>query len=86
MEKINIFTRHMDTLIIVSSILGAVMWNNMKFNELEKDVAIIKTVLVMKNIYPQELVIKQKIEEDYGFVSFADLEFQELAANEKEIK
>lgn len=51
--------KHADTVIIlltiVSSLLGSTMWMNSKFNDLEKDIAIIKTVLIMKNIMPTEL-------------------------------
>lgn len=42
-------------LTIVASILGSCLWINSKFTEIEKDIAIIKTVLVMKQILPAEL-------------------------------
>lgn len=47
--------KHIDTLIILTAFAGALIWINGKFNELEKDIAIIKTVLVMKEILPKEL-------------------------------
>lgn len=60
------FKKHVDTLIILSAILSTVFWMNGKFddvndrfNQIEKDMAIIKTVLVMKNIMPPELAIKE---------------------------
>lgn len=58
----NWFKKHVDASIIISSIVISMLWMNGKFNEvdkkfscLEKDIAVIKTVLVMKQIMPQEL-------------------------------
>jgi hypothetical protein len=47
--------KHVDTVIILGGILGSVLWMNGKFNELEKEVTVIKTVLFMKDILPKEL-------------------------------
>ena len=47
--------KHTDAAIVVGTILSSVIWMNTKFNSLEKDMAIIKTVLIMKNIMPAEL-------------------------------
>lgn len=51
--------QHTDTAILLitfmSYILGSVLWMNGKFNELEKELTIIRTVLVVKGIYPNEL-------------------------------
>jgi len=54
--------KHVDTVIVLGAIFSSFMWMNGKFDsvdrkfaELEKDLAIIKTVLVMKNIMPCEL-------------------------------
>lgn len=49
------FKKHVDTVIILGSILSSVVWMNGKFNELEKDILVIKTVLILKNIMPSEL-------------------------------
>jgi len=63
------FTKHVDTVIILTAFAASVLWMNGQFNDvskrfsslekdiasLEKDIAIIKTVLVMKNILPTEL-------------------------------
>lgn len=49
------FNKHADTMVIVSAILSSMLWMNGKFNDLERDVTIIKTVLIMKNIMPTEL-------------------------------
>lgn len=51
----NWFTKHLDTLVILGAFASSVLWMSGKFNELEKDMAVIKTVLVMKNILPSEL-------------------------------
>lgn len=53
--------KHLDTVTIISTtiatILAGVMWLNTRFNELEKEIAIIKTVLIMKNIMPTDLAV-----------------------------
>lgn len=52
--------KHVDLIIMLSAFTSAMLWMNGKFNDLEKDIAIIKTVLVMKNIMPVELCKNQK--------------------------
>jgi glucose-6-phosphate-specific signal transduction histidine kinase len=56
--------KHVDTVIVLGGILGAILWMNGKFNDidkrfngLEREVTIIKTVLLMKDIYPKELLL-----------------------------
>ncbi len=56
------FKKHVDTVIILTAFAASTLWINGKFNEveqrfsqLEKDIAIIKTVLIMKGIMPTEL-------------------------------
>lgn len=51
--------RHTDLVIMLSAFASAMLWMNGKFNDIEKDIAIIKTVLVMKNIMPAELCKKE---------------------------
>jgi hypothetical protein len=48
-------SKHADTVLILSAIISSMLWMNGKFNEIEKDIAIVKTVLIMKNIMPTEL-------------------------------
>ena len=48
------FKKHTDTVMIIGAIAAAMIWMNGKFNDLEKDVTIIKTVLFMKEIMPSE--------------------------------
>jgi len=54
--------KHSDALMVIASIVTCTAWMNTRFNEIdrrfsevEKDMAIIKTVLIMKNIMPTEL-------------------------------
>ena len=47
--------KHIDTLIIIGSVLTACLWINTRFNAMEKDITIIKTVLIMRGILPTEL-------------------------------
>ena len=57
---------HADSVVVIATIVGAVIWMNGKFIEidhrfanLEKEVAIIKTVLLMKEILPKELATSE---------------------------
>jgi hypothetical protein len=63
----NWFKKHVDTVIVLGGILSAMIWMNAKFNgidskfsTIERDIAIIKTVLVMKGIMPDNLAIKEE--------------------------
>jgi len=56
------FKKHVDTVIILGGILASVFWMNGKFsdvdkrfNVLEKEMAVVKNVLIMKQIMPSEL-------------------------------
>ena len=58
--------KHADTIVILGS-FALCFWNmnekiNCKFNAIEKDIAIIKTVLIMKQILPAELA-KHEVKE-----------------------
>jgi hypothetical protein len=63
MEKImDLFRKHVDTVIILGAFAASVLWMNGKFtdidkrfSEVEKEMAIIKTVMLLKNILPPEL-------------------------------
>jgi hypothetical protein len=62
----DLIKKHIDTIIILTAFASALLWINGKFNDLEKEiylvkteVAILKTVMVMKNIMPSELVKKE---------------------------
>lgn len=56
------FNKHADSISVISVLILAMVWMNTRFNEIdrrfsdiEKEMAIIKTVLVMKGVMPTEL-------------------------------
>ena len=49
------FKKHVDTIVVLGGIVGALIWMNGKFNKLETELAVMKTILIMKEIYPKEL-------------------------------
>lgn len=59
------FKKHTDTVIILTAILSSVIWMNGKFNDLEKDMTVVKTVLILKNIMPPEMAKENK---SYTFI------------------
>jgi hypothetical protein len=52
----DLLKKHVDTAIILSATLTSVLWMNSQFNSLEKEIAVIKTVLLMKGVFPSELI------------------------------
>lgn len=57
------FKKHVDTIIILGGILSSVLWMNGKFSdidkhfsEMQKDIVMIKTVFIMKNILTKTLL------------------------------
>ncbi len=62
------FKKHVDTVIVLGAILSSVLWMNGKFSDMDKrfsdidkDIVMIKTVLIMKNIMPTEMAKQDKI-------------------------
>jgi hypothetical protein len=60
------FKKHTDTTVVLGAILTSVLWMNGKFNEVDSrladmktDIAVMKTVLIMKDIMPKELAKKE---------------------------
>jgi hypothetical protein len=53
------FKKHADTIVILGSFALCFWTMNEKINVIEKDITIIKTVLVMKNIMPSEMAVKK---------------------------
>lgn len=49
------FKQHADTITILTVFMGCFWHLNEKIVQIDKDLAVIKTVLVMKNIMPNEL-------------------------------
>lgn len=54
------FKIHADTMIILGAFAASILWMNGKFNDIEKDITI------MKNIMPVELAIKDKVSNSAG--------------------
>jgi len=50
--------KHVDLIIMLSAFASSMLWMNGKFNDIEKDIAIMRTVLIMKNIMPVEMANK----------------------------
>lgn len=57
-----LFKKHIDTIVILSAFASGILWMNGRFNEVDrrfsevdKEIAVMKTVLLMKNIMPSEL-------------------------------
>lgn len=60
------FKKHTDAVIVLTGILGSVLWMNTqfskineKFGSLEKDIAVLKAVLICKDVMPKELAVKK---------------------------
>ena len=53
------FKKHVDTVIVLGGILGAILWVNGKFNDIDRRLVRIETVLIMKDLMPKELAIKK---------------------------
>lgn len=46
------FKKHTDTALILGSILSAMIWMNGKFNDIDRRLVRIETVMIMKGIMP----------------------------------
>lgn len=57
------FKKHLDTVMVLGGILGSMMWINSEFNRIKTDLAIIKTVLIMKGIMPETMAKNGKSQE-----------------------
>lgn len=56
--------KHVDTVIVLGGILSSVLWMNNKFNKLEKEMLVIKTVLIIKDIIPKEVCVSKTEEKN----------------------
>ncbi len=52
--------KHTDLVIMLTAFGSSMLWLNGKFNDIEKDICVIKSVMVVKNIMPCELAKKDK--------------------------
>ncbi len=58
----NWFKQHSDTIIVLGVMFSGFLWMNGKFNIIEKEMTIMKTVLIMKDIMPKELASSKAID------------------------
>ena len=61
---------HVDTILVLSTIFSTFLWMNGKFNDLEKDmsslktdIAIMKTVMIMRDMMPKEMASSLDVKE-----------------------
>lgn len=54
--------KHVDTVAVLGGVLAAVLWMNGQFNEVKKELAIIKTVLIIKGIMPESLCSNTEVQ------------------------
>lgn len=47
--------KHTDTVMVLTAIVGSMLWMNGKFNDLDIRLVKIETVLIMKEIMPRDL-------------------------------
>jgi len=57
--------KHIDTVVILSAFSASILWMNTQFNQvdnrfgkIDQELAVIKTVLIMKKIMPTDLALK----------------------------
>jgi len=56
----NFLKKHADTVVVLAAILSSVLWMNGKINEVETRLTKIETVLICKNIMPNQMVFNEK--------------------------
>lgn len=61
----NWFSKHADAVMVIGAIFCSMIWMNSKFSEvekrfsdIEKDIGIMKAVMVIQKIMPSELAVK----------------------------
>ena len=53
------FKKHVDTMIILGSVATSMLWMNGKFNEIDKRLTIIETVMMCKGILPSAVAMME---------------------------
>lgn len=51
----NWLNKHADAIAVITAIVLSALWMNNNFKDLEKDIAVIKAVMIMQKIMPAEL-------------------------------
>lgn len=61
------FKKHVDTVVVLTGILSSMVWMNGKFdhlqtqiNDVREQMIVMKTVLLMKDIFPKELATNEE--------------------------
>jgi len=57
----DIFKKHVDTVIVLGAIFAGFLWMNNKFNDIDRRLVRIETVLIMKGIMPEQLAAQKTI-------------------------
>lgn len=64
----DLLKKHVDTVVILSAFAASVLWMNKQFNEvdgrfakIDQDLAVIKTVLIVKKIMPTDLATNEPV-------------------------
>lgn len=56
----DLIKKHVDTVIILGGILSSLIWMNGKFNDLDRRLVRIETVMIMKGIMPEGLASNEE--------------------------
>jgi hypothetical protein len=51
-------SKHVDTVIVLGALCTGFLWINGKFNDIDRRLVRIETVLIMKDLMPKELAVK----------------------------
>lgn len=57
----DLIKKHVDTVVVLGGILTSILWMNHKFNTMEKDILVIKTVLQYRGILTNELAANTEV-------------------------
>lgn len=57
---LNKIKNHADTITVLAAIAASFLWMNNKFNQIDKDLAVIKTVMILKGIMTPDLIAKNQ--------------------------
>jgi len=62
----NWFSKHVDTVVVLTAIMSSILWMNGKFSDIEKEIfridkeiSVIKAILIVRHILPQDLAISE---------------------------
>lgn len=62
----NWFSKHVDTVIVLTAIMSSILWMNGKFSDIEKEISridkeisVIKAILIVRHILPPDLAVSE---------------------------